>query len=117
MGAEVISWFSERHCTRLAAVQFGAMAFQELFGDVLLTREGEKPTSDVLSGAKAVGIYFSAHWCPPCRGFTPKLAEMSKDAFEAKGMKIVFVSSDRDESSFSEYYGEASMAAAVKEVA
>ena len=22
-----------------------------------------------------VGIYFSAHWCPPCRGFTPKLVE------------------------------------------
>merc|ERR1711920_393819 len=73
--------------------------------------EGEKPTSDVLSGAKAVGIYFSAHWCPPCRGFTPKLAEMFKDAFEAKGMKIVFVSSDRDESSFSEYYGEMPWAA------
>merc|ERR1711920_713696 len=73
--------------------------------------EGEKPTSDVLSGAKAVGIYFSAHWCPPCRGFTPKLAEMFKGAFEAKGMKIVFVSSDRDESSFSEYYGEMPWAA------
>ena len=24
---------------------------------------------------KVIGIYFSAHWCPPCRGFTPKLVE------------------------------------------
>jgi len=107
----VILWLPERPCTWLAAVQFGAMAFQELFGDVLLTKDGEKPTSDVLSGAKAVGIYFSAHWCPPCRGFTPKLVEMFRGAFEAKGMKIVFVSSDRDESSFSEYYGEMPWAA------
>jgi thiol-disulfide isomerase/thioredoxin len=22
-----------------------------------------------------IGLYFSAHWCPPCRGFTPHLAE------------------------------------------
>jgi len=83
-----------------------SMALQELLGDVLLTKEGEKPTSEVLSGAQAIGLYFSAHWCPPCRGFTPALAEMYKSAFEAKGMKIVFVSSDKDEASFNEYYGE-----------
>lgn len=22
-----------------------------------------------------VGLYFSAHWCPPCKGFTPELAK------------------------------------------
>jgi len=59
-----------------------------------------------LADKKAVGVYFSAHWCPPCRGFTPKLAEMYNSAFKAKGMEIVFVSSDRDEASFDSYYAE-----------
>jgi len=72
----------------------------------LLTKDGEKPTGEALAGKTAIGIYFSAHWCPPCRGFTPKLGEMFKNAFEAKGMAIVFVSSDRDEGAFKEYYGE-----------
>jgi hypothetical protein len=44
-----------------------------LFGPTLLTAEGERPTADVLEGCEAVGIYFSAHWCPPCRRFTPEV--------------------------------------------
>jgi len=86
-------------------------AFTALLGPNLLTKDGEKPTADVLSGKSAVALYFSAHWCPPCRGFTPKLAEMYRDAFEAKGMEIVFVSSDRDEAAFGEYFGEQPWAA------
>jgi nucleoredoxin len=83
---------------------------QALFGDVLLTKDGEKPTAAVLGG-KVVGIYFSAHWCPPCRGFTPQLAESYTNHLKAKGMEIVFVSSDRDEAAFTEYYGEQPWAA------
>lgn len=82
------------------------MALEALFGDVLLTQQGEKPTQEVLGGKSAIGIYFSAHWCPPCRGFTPKLAQMYTDAFKAKNMEIVFASSDRDEDSFKSYFGE-----------
>merc|ERR1711939_306117 len=52
-----------------------------------------------------IGIYFSAHWCPPCRGFTPKLAEFYKDGLKDK-MEIFFVSSDRDQKSFDEYFAE-----------
>jgi nucleoredoxin len=82
------------------------MAFADLLGPKLVTKDGEKPAEEVLAGKTAVGIYFSAHWCPPCRGFTPKLAEMYKDAFQGKGMEIVFVSSDKDEAAFKDYYGE-----------
>jgi len=82
------------------------MALVDLFGDKLLTADGEKPTSDALAGKTAIGVYFSAHWCPPCRGFTPKLAEMFRAAFEAKGMAIVFASSDKDEGAFKDYFGE-----------
>jgi len=90
----------------LTAPQPEAMAFAELLGSKLLTSEGEKPTEDVLQGKGAVGLYFSAHWCPPCRGFTPKLAEWYTSGLKAKGFEIVFVSSDRDDDSFKSYFGE-----------
>merc|ERR1712056_129790 len=57
------------------------------------------------TSGKLIGLYFSAHWCPPCRGFTPKLAEIYKNGLKDK-MEIIFVSSDRDEKSFNEYYKE-----------
>ena len=36
-----------------------------------------------------VGLYFSAHWCPPCRGFTPQLANYYASNLKAKGLEIV----------------------------
>ena len=56
---------------------------------------------------KYVLIYFSAHWCPPCRAFTPKLIEVYNE-IKAKenAFEIIFVSSDRDQSSFDEYYSD-----------
>ena len=64
------------------------------------------PTSDALAGKKAVGLYFSAHWCPPSRGFTPKLASAYSECLSKLGLEIVFVSSDRDEASFDSYFAE-----------
>jgi len=87
------------------------MALNDLFGAELLTKDGVKPTDQVLAGKTAVGLYFSAHWCPPCRGFTPKLADWYTKDLQKKGLEIIFLSSDKDEGAFNEYYKEQPWAA------
>jgi len=80
-------------------------AFVDLLGATLVAPNGsEVQTRTVLANKSVVGLYFSAHWCPPCRMFTPMLSEKFRTAYRGKGMEIVFVSSDRDEHSFKEYH-------------
>lgn len=87
--------------------------FEALFGPQLLLSGGRSAsTCEVLAGKAAVGIYFSAHWCPPCRGFTPQLAERYQALLAAgKEIQIVFVSSDREQSSFDDYFSSMPWAA------
>jgi len=82
------------------------MTFSDLLGSELVSKKGALKTVDALEG-KVVALYFSAHWCPPCRGFTPKLAEIYK-TYTTNGLpfECVFVSSDRDEAAFDAYFGE-----------
>ncbi|KAF7124237.1 hypothetical protein RHSIM_Rhsim12G0116900 [Rhododendron simsii] len=74
--------------------------------DFVIGKDGHKVAISDLVG-KNILLYFSAHWCPPCRAFTPKLVETyhqikaKDDAFE-----LIFISSDRDQTSFDEYYSE-----------
>lgn len=53
---------------------------------------------------KHYAFYFSAHWCPPCRAFTPKLVEFyNAQEGRKKDFEIIFVSRDNDEDAFEEY--------------
>ena len=80
----------------LAAVPARAGFFDEIKGDLAGPAVEGSP--------KYTALYFSAHWCPPCRMFTPKLVEWYND-FKAKhpDFELVFVSSDRDEAAMQEY--------------
>jgi nucleoredoxin len=80
------------------------MSLAKVLGTKLQGKNGEVSV-DSLNG-KHVMLYFSAHWCPPCKKFTPKLGEYYKKHSAAKNFEIVFVSSDKDQAAFDEYYGE-----------
>ncbi|CAM9205206.1 unnamed protein product [Heterosigma akashiwo] len=55
---------------------------------------------------KVVGLYFSAHWCPPCQQFTPLLKKTYEDLkAQGKELEIVYVSSDKTEEEFNKYLG------------
>ena len=82
---------------------------KELFGDKLILADNSEVSSDVLTD-KTVGIYFSAHWCPPCRGFTPVLVDTyNKLQKEGKAFDLVFVSLDRSPEDMKEYMTSAKM--------
>lgn len=85
------------------------MTFEKLFGATLVNNSGAEVKTSDLSCKKGsvIGLYFSAHWCPPCRAFTPKLATVYDEIKKAgNDFEVVFISSDRSEKDFKSYHGE-----------
>jgi len=79
----------------------------QLFGGAkLLKHDGDAVDPTTFTSKSGVMIYFSAHWCPPCRGFTPQLAEYYKSKKDQHNFEIVFVSSDKTDEDFNKYWAE-----------
>ena len=70
---------------------------RKITGPELVDARRRPVSSEVLDG-KVVGIYFSAHWCGPCRRFTPVLVDAYKEMHK-KGLpfEVLLVSSDESE--------------------
>jgi nucleoredoxin len=78
---------------------------QELGATLRTAKGGTVATQQALQGKEVLGLYFSAHWCPPCQQFTPVLSQKYTELKQAgKSLELVFVSSDRDAQAFQDYH-------------
>ncbi|XP_025412967.1 nucleoredoxin-like [Sipha flava] len=64
-----------------------------------ICREALKLTSNEANDT-IYGLYFSAHWCPPCKAFIPQLIHAYDKIRKRINFEIIFVSSDRSEQSY-----------------
>mmetsp|Transcript_32027 Transcript_32027/g.38789 ORF Transcript_32027/g.38789 Transcript_32027/m.38789 type:complete len:148 (-) Transcript_32027:248-691(-) len=82
------------------------MSLFEIIGDSFLATDGTTVIGpEAFNDAELVGLYFSAHWCPPCRNFTPQLASFHEELTkQGRKFPIVFGSSDSDQQSFQDYF-------------
>ncbi|XP_023340806.1 nucleoredoxin-like protein 2 isoform X3 [Eurytemora carolleeae] len=77
-----------------------------LAGQQLVKADGTSVNADeALADKELVLYYFSAHWCPPCRQFTPKLKDFYEEVSD-EGVEIVFVSSDESNEDMLSYMKE-----------
>jgi len=83
-----------------------------LKGDLVQYRNGGVVHVDdsALTGKKLIAVYFSAHWCGPCRKFTPRLVDYyNRVAPQHPEFEIVFYSHDRSPADFETYMRETNM--------
>lgn len=81
-------------------------------GDLVSSKNGSLVPFDdePLAKKKLIALYFSAHWCGPCRKFTPQLVEFyNRVAPQHPEFEIVFVSNDRSPSAMETYMRDMQM--------
>ncbi|KAG5497662.1 hypothetical protein JKF63_03927 [Porcisia hertigi] len=75
---------------------------------MLLRKDGTTVRAiDALQDIDYVFVYFSAHWCPPCRAFTPVLKKFYDAHHATKNFEIIFLSSDKSSDEMMRYFREA----------
>jgi nucleoredoxin len=85
---------------------------QFLKGDLVQWHNGAVVHADetALANKKLIAFYFSAHWCGPCRKFTPQLVDYyNRVAAQHPEFEIVFYSLDKSPFAFETYMREANM--------
>jgi len=109
-GPEAFPWSDEKlkEVELQKQAKMNSKSVEELLAtssrNYLVNNKGEQFPINSLQ-KDVIGLYFSAHWCPPCKMFTPLLANVYNELrTKNASFEVVFLSSDRSEPEFTEYF-------------
>ena len=95
-----------------ARSSLGASLVDSFTGKLVRCRDGivEQADASALASKKLIAFYFSAHWCPPCRKFTPELVDYyNRVAPKHPEFELIFVSYDKSRFNWETYMRDAKM--------
>jgi len=78
------------------AAQFGTKFFEP-------SSSTDVTPANAIAGKDHIMLYFSAHWCGPCRQFTPILIELYEKIKSKHNIELIFCSLDNSEEEYKEY--------------
>lgn len=90
----------------------GNVIYEAVKGDLVRFHNNtiEHAGDELLADKKLIALYFSAHWCAPCRQFTPQLVEYyNQVAAQHPEFELIFVSRDRSLYAMQTYMRENNM--------
>ncbi len=98
--------------TAVPLVASGNVIAAAVKGDLVTAKNGILSTfnDQPLENKKLIALYFSAHWCAPCRKFTPELVDYyNRVAPSHPEFELIFVSNDRSASAMQAYMNDLQM--------
>jgi len=106
--------FAQKANERASEGSFGKSALYKQIASTLVETSGNiasAPRLEKLAKSKYVLVYHSAHWCPPCRQFTPKFVQFYEDHQKnaSQAFEAIFVSLDNSIEEQKKYMKEAKM--------
>jgi nucleoredoxin len=102
---------NDRPTARAPAADAGAI-YNFVKSDLVRPNNGSLVHVDdeTLSHKKLIAFYFSAHWCGPCRKFTPQLVEYyNRVAPQHPEFEVIFFSFDKSATAMEAYMRETNM--------
>ncbi len=85
------------------------MDIDAVLANRLVDADGREVPVEGLMNADYFLLYFSAHWCPPCQAFTPRLVEFHQNHGGGRIFHTFLVSSDKSEAAMLGYMRETRM--------
>ncbi|MDZ8119695.1 thioredoxin-like domain-containing protein [Pontiella agarivorans] len=80
-----------------------ASSLNKTLNGAVIDHHGDAVDSDYVLNTDFLLLYFSGHWCGPCRSFTPELVKYYNEKQGGQLYQVLFVSSDHSDTEMKHY--------------